>query len=225
MKVFVYSVFTVLLFAFSACIEIIDDLSINEDGSGTFKYTVNLSSSKVKVNSILALDSLDGKKVPSLTEIEQKLKDLEASLKEQEGISKVAFSADYDNFIFKLKCDFSSLAVLQNAVKELAIKENKGNEIPELQKEWLAFENDTLIRSVPKITLVKTNKINKRDTELLKEGNYTSITRFSNEIISYSNEKAKLSKSKTAIMIRTNPYFLTQNPQLLDNVISLKDSE
>ena len=54
----------------SACIEILDDIKFNADGSGTFKYTINLSSSKVKINSILALDSLDGKKVPSKNEIQ-----------------------------------------------------------------------------------------------------------------------------------------------------------
>jgi len=225
MKVFVYSIFSILLFSLSACIEIIDDLTINEDGSGTFKYTVNLSSSKIKVNSILALDSLDGNKVPSLMEIKKKLSELTLSLKEKEGISNVVFSADYDNFIFKMTCDFRSLTVLQNAVKELAIKENKGKDIPELQKEWLTFENDTLIRSIPKITMIKANKINKRDSELLKEGNYTSITRFSKEVEDFNNESAKLSKNKKAIMIRTNAYSLTRNPQLLDNLISLKKQE
>lgn len=39
-----------ILFGASSCVEIIDDLTLNEDGSGTFKYTVNLSSSKVKLN-------------------------------------------------------------------------------------------------------------------------------------------------------------------------------
>ena len=49
-----------------------DELTIHDDGSGTLKYAINLSSSRVKVNSILALDSLDGKKVPSIDEIKAK---------------------------------------------------------------------------------------------------------------------------------------------------------
>ena len=51
-----------LLFLLSSCIEIIDDISMNNDGSGTFKYSINLSQSKVKVNSYLALDSINGEK-------------------------------------------------------------------------------------------------------------------------------------------------------------------
>ena len=53
----------------TSCIEISDDLTLNNDGSGTLRYKINLSASKVKVNSILALDSLDGKPVPSKTQI------------------------------------------------------------------------------------------------------------------------------------------------------------
>ena len=58
--------FVFCLLVFQSCIEIMDELTIHDDGSGTLKYAINLSSSRVKVNSILALDSLDGKKVPSI---------------------------------------------------------------------------------------------------------------------------------------------------------------
>ncbi len=221
MKILIYSIFTVLLFAFSACIEIIDDITINEDGSGTFKYTVNLSSSKVKINSILALDSLDGKKVPSLKQIQEKLTKIITELKTKNGISNVRFTSDYSNFIFKLNCDFNSLDELQIAIKDLAVKENNGKEIPELNHDWISYQNDSLVRSVPQITVAKTSKINQRDSDLLKEGHYTSITRFSKEVDSFSNGSAKLSKNKKAVMVRTNPYLLTKKPQLLDNVIYL----
>ena len=56
----------ITLFTLNSCIEIFDDLTIHNDGTGTFKYNINLSSSKLKINSILALDSLNGVKVPSI---------------------------------------------------------------------------------------------------------------------------------------------------------------
>jgi len=224
MKLLLFSFFTFILIAFSSCIEIIDDLSFNEDGSGTFNYTVNLSSSKVKINSILALDSLDGKKVPSIDDITKKLSNLVEDLKQKEGINSVDFQSDYTNFIFKLSCNFSNLERLQTAIKELAIKENKGREVPELHHQWLRYENDTLVRSIPQITIAKTKKLSKKDSDLLKEGHYTSITRFAKEIVACSNDSARLSKNKKAVMIRSNPYLLTQNPQLLDNSIFLTKS-
>jgi hypothetical protein len=38
-----------------------DDLTIHADGSGTFRYNINLSSNKIKVNSILANLTFFGK--------------------------------------------------------------------------------------------------------------------------------------------------------------------
>ena len=219
MKVFLY-VFS-FVFLFSSCVEIIDDIAINEDGSGTFKYSVNLSSSKVKINSILALDSLDGKKVPSVDEISLKLARLVHNLETKEGISEVEFIPDYTNFIFKLSCEFSSVEKLQNAIKELVISENNGREIKGMDHSWITFEGNQLTRSIPQITLNKVRKMNQNETDLLKQGKYTSITRFKTEISHFDNKKARLSKNKKAIMVQTNPYALIHNPQLLDNTIYL----
>jgi len=209
----------------TGCIEIIDDLTLNMDGSGSFKYNINLSSSKVKINSILALDSLDGKRVPSIGEIKQKLSRLNEKLKSESGISNVSLTADYTNYVFKFSCDFASLAELQSAIKTIALSENGGNSIPELDHNWLIFSGSQLNRSVPEITIKKAKEIKNSDRLMLKEGTYTSITRFETEIETFDNDQAKLSANKKAIMLRTDPYSLTQNPSLLDNTIYLKKSE
>ena len=92
---YLFSLITIgLLFSFTSCIEIIDDLAVNEDGSGTFKYNVNISSSKIKLNSYLALDSLDGKRVPSLDEIKGYVDDVVTSLKKQKGISNLTIESN-----------------------------------------------------------------------------------------------------------------------------------
>lgn len=217
--------FAVLALSFTGCVEIIDDLTLNLDGSGTLKYNINLSSSKVKINSVLALDSLDGKKVPSLYDIKQKIRGIEEKLESASGMSNVTITADYDNFIFKLHCDFESLAQLQEAIKTIAVAENKGKSIPEFDHNWLLFSNQTLERSVPELTISKTKEIKDKDQKLLKTGSYTSITRFENEILKFDNEEAKLSADKKAIMLRSDPYSLMLNPNLLDNTIYLNKSE
>ena len=130
----------------TSCVEIIDDLTLNLDGSGTLRYNLNLSSSKVKINSILALDSLDGKKVPSIPEIKSKVTRIEALLNSQEGIQNANIEADYSNFIFKLNCDFGSLEELQTAMKAVIIDQNRNKPIPELDYNWLTFTDSTLQR-------------------------------------------------------------------------------
>jgi hypothetical protein len=72
--------FIIILFSLTSCIELLDDLTINKDGSGKFKFNVNLSSSKVETNSILALDTVDGNHVPKREDIEKEIKEFKSKL-------------------------------------------------------------------------------------------------------------------------------------------------
>lgn len=209
----------------SSCIEIIDDITINSDGSGQFRYNINLSGSRVKINSILALDSLDGKKVPSIQEISARIAKVTQELEDQEGVTNVTITEDYDNFIFKLSCDFISIEKLQAAVKAVIVKELGDEKYPELQHNWMDFENKQLTRKIPPLTLQKTQELDESEKALLKEGVYTSITRFDTTIVKCQNEKALLSKNQKAVMLKTDPYSLVVNPNLLDNVIYLSEEQ
>ena len=221
MKFWISSLLITLLFGLSSCIEIIDDISIKNDGSGTLKYTINLSSSKVKINSILALDSLEGQRVPSIEEIQEKITSFQKKLDAKPGISNVLVVSDFTDFIFKLQCDFTSVVALQTALKEVIQEESKEKNIPELEHVWLSWDGQKLVRSIPEITVKKTKDLKQEDLDKLKEGNYTSITRFERMVDKFDNPAAMLSKNKMAVMIKTNPYLLTQNPDLLENTIYL----
>lgn len=210
-----------ILLSFTSCIEIIDDITIKNDGSGTLKYTVNLSSSKIKINSILALDSLDGRKVPSIKEIEETLLSFKKSLESKAGISNVMIDYNFNDFIFKLNCDFTNVIALQAALKEVIQEVSKEKNIPELDHTWLSWDGQKMIRSIPEITVKKTKDFKQEDIDLMKQGNYTSITRFERTVEKFDNPSATLSKNKMAVMIRTNPYSLTQNSNILENTIYL----
>lgn len=221
MKLFYTLVLFLSFFGLSSCIEIIDDITLNNDGSGTLKYTINLSSSKVKINSILALDSLDGKKVPSIPEIEERIASFKKKLSAKTGISNVTIESNFTDYIFKLQCDFTSVLALQNALKDVIEEESKEKNIPELEHNWLSWDGSKMTRSIPEITVKKTKDLKTEDIELMKQGNYTSITRFERPVEKFDNSAAVLSKNKMAVMIKTNPYALTQNSNILENIIYL----
>jgi hypothetical protein len=214
-----------VLFGLSSCIEIIDDLSLKSDGSGTFKYSVNLSSSKIKVNSILALDSIDGKKVPSMDDIKQKIDQFIKTLDAQNGISNVKVEENYTDFIFKFQCDFTSVLTLQEGLKQSIVILSKEKSIPQLDHNWLTWDGNKLVRSIPEITGKKINEINDTDIELLKKGSYTSITRFDKVVEKFENQAAQLSKSKMAVMVKTDTYRLKENQEILENTIYLTTSK
>ncbi len=205
----------------SSCIEITDDITINADGSGLFKYAINLSESKVKVNSLLALDSIEGKKVPTLSEIESKIVEFKKIFAGKPGISNVKIESDFTNFIFKLTCNFSSVNTLQTAVKEVIKEISNEKNIAELEAVWLKWDGQKLERSIPDITIKKSKEFKTEDIEQLKKGKYTSISRFTKPIEKCSNPSGIISKNKLATMVQTNIYSLTKNPKLLENTIYL----
>lgn len=220
------SISVLILFSFvfllCSCIEIVDDISLNEDGSGSLKYSVNLSSSKIKISSALALDSLDGKKVPSRVEIQEKIDHFAQVFEEKEGISNVTVSSDFTNYIFKLSCDFKSVSLLQEAIKSTVRAELKEkNELLDEKTNWMSWKNGSFERSVPDFTIARAKTLKDDEINALKEGNYISITRFERPVKEFSNPTAILAKNKLAVMLKTNMYSLTQNPDLLENTIYL----
>lgn len=198
-----------------------DELTIHDDGSGTLKYAINLSSSRVKVNSILALDSLDGKKVPSIEEIKTKVSLFKKTLSLQNGISNISISENYVDFIFKFECDFTSIDLLQEGLlKTFSITLNDKS-ILASDFSWLFWDSKVLERSVPSIATNKLNGITENDLSLLKTGTYTSITRFDRGVERFDNPLSKLSKDKKALMLRTDTYSLKEKHSLLENTIYL----
>lgn len=220
-----FLVFIGLFFVVVSCVDIVDDISIKSDGTGTFKYSVNLSGSRVKVNSILALDSLDGKKVPSIPEIKEKINHYKEILSQKEGISNVKVESDFTNFIFKFQCDFISVVHLQKALKEFVLEESKNKTFKDLETNWLVWEMNKLTRSVPSMTADFTSKLKKEDVEALKTGKYLCISRFDKTVDKVENTSALISPTKQAVIIKTTPYALIQNLKVLENIIYLSENK
>lgn len=219
MKKWLITSFLFVCLILTSCIEIVDDLTLNADGSGTFKYSINLSSSKAKINSILALDSLDGNPVPSKDEIKLKVNEFKTKLAQKEGIKNVVIEEDYTNYFFKLTCDFEDVNALQDAFKKTIneILKHSKNEFDEHQ--WIVLSGNSLMRSVPQAVVDQAKKLKREDSDLLKQGSYTSITRFEKDIEKFDNESAQLSKNKKALMMRVNTHALLNNVALMANKI------
>ncbi len=209
------------LFSLGSCIDIFDDLTIHNDGSGTFKYTINLSSSKLKINSILALDSLDGKKVPSVQHIKDEIVRIKAKFETKLGISNVTIESNFVDFIFKIKCDFTDVSSLQAAIKATVLEESLTKNVNDLSHIWISWDTQKLTRSIPELTINKTKDLTENEIILLKQGKYTSVTRFDRPIEKFDNPSAKVTPSKIAIMLQTDTYSLIQNTKLLENTIYL----
>lgn len=223
MKIFI--VFILFCCSLTSCIEILDDVTYNPDGSGEFKYTINLSSSKLKINSILALDSLDGKKVPSKLELQEKVSDIMGVLNCQEGIKGVSLEENYDNFIFKVSLHFDNVKSLLNAFSKTREALGNPSDSNENEKNWVSWDGVTLIRQVPDLNSFKFRLVKKEDEELMRNGIYTSISRFISPVEKIENPSAILAKNNKAVMLRSSLFDVFGNPSLMDNTISVKPAD
>jgi hypothetical protein len=205
---------------FSSCIEIIDDLTLNADGSGTLKFTVNLSSSKIKVNSILALDSLDGQRVPKLSEIEAKIGQFKSLLLQQDGISNVKTEFNAVDLIVKLTVDFKSLNQLQEGIQASLNAMNLNKKVTKEDVQWMSWEAGTLKRTMHEIFQQELKRYENNDISLLKGGSYACISRLPGQILKTSNNNCKINPSKTAAMLRINTFDLKNEPSILEHTLS-----
>lgn len=203
-----------LILALSSCVDIWDDITLHADGTGTYKYTVNMSASKVKINSILALDTVDGRRIPKIPEIREKIEYYRNKLEEKEGISNVRVESNFDDFIFKIYLDFESVTALQNGIREVIKEEVKDKNDPALDDNWLTWDGKTLTRNVPNFQDV-IQKMKAEDQEKLKKGKYTCVSRFDKQIIKCDNQQAKISPTKVAGLIESNTYAVGTNPSIL----------
>ena len=175
--------FFILLFLLTSCVELIDEIQLNNDGSGKFKYVINLSQSRSNVSSMLLLDSINGKKNLKLPEIKQKINSFKLTLAKQEGISNVIVVENYTDYIIKFECNFENLDKLKKAF-ENSLQESNTTKKTE---NWVNFDKKLFYRTTPEYAVSFLKDFYVNYGEKLKNGSYTSIVRFQNEIYSFSN--------------------------------------
>ena len=219
-KIYVLTLTSFLLITLTGCFELIEDLSLNDNGSGTYKLTLNLSASKVKVKSVMALDSLNGEKIPSMLTIEGKLDEFKNRLLKQDGLRNISVSADFDQLIYRFSCDFSSLNVLHKGIENVIDQMEQNKKKPNSIEEWFVLKDNVLERKAIKLPEKWKSKIQEdEDYHQLKEGKCVFITRTPTSIQSVKPSTIKVAKNNKATMLQVTPHQLLKQPDLLTYTI------
>jgi hypothetical protein len=223
-RTYITLLLTGLLFSLTGCFELIEDTTLNSDGSGSYKLTINLSASTTKVNSIMAMDSIKGTKVPSRSELQTQLQSYMKNLNTKEGISNAKADLNTENWILNLNIDFESLASLRKGMIALSEDINKKPANEKVNNIILSFSENVYKRKIG--TLIPADwqeKVRKNeDFALLKDGKCVFIQRFDKEIINVSSEDVRIAKSKKAAMLQLTPLMLVNTPEKIDYIITTK---
>ncbi len=208
----------ITILSLSSCFEIVEEITMNDDGSGNILMTLNFSRSKSKIKSILLMDSINGYKVPSRYEVETRITDLKNQLTNIKGVSNVKVKSNFEDYIFNISCNFTNTNILNEIITHF----NK-NKSQELNKQFSYNKNTKTFKRTYNYNLSEeVKKISKKDREVFTDASITTIYRFQSLIIYSKNKKARISKNRKAIMLRVDVNNLLANKENIKNTIKLK---
>ena len=188
-----YRYFLVLFFLpLTSCFEIVEEMKVNRDGSGTFALSVDLSQSKARLDNFRKQDSVMGARVPKAPEITRELEKVKQTLAGVSGISNVQYTEDFITYKFSFSFSFSRISALDQGIKVLT---NKNPHLKEVIS--YRFEDNNLIRSFDEAKFQEgKKKIGPFIWTGIGAGKLISLHQFEQEIQKSSSEKTKILSSK-----------------------------
>lgn len=206
----------------TSCFEILEEMQLNANGSGQYTIIVNLSESKTKLNTIMALDSVQGYKVPKKTDITKQMATIKGKISNLPGISNVQSTFDPNEFIGTIKFDFTDVQQINMAMKLVMDQYKvKNYSIPTY---FFDRVNRQLVRNykTQTNTLTQYNKLKQEDKDVLQKAKYTSIYKFGNEIKASENKAAKLAKNNKALFQQAPLHPIINNQVNINQRITLQ---
>lgn len=221
------SIFWILCFGITGvttgCFEILEETKVNSNGSGSHSIKVNMSQSKMKLASIMELDSIQGHKVPKEVDIVKKLSALKRDLAACDGITNTKVNYDFDEFIFGVSYDYKDIDSQKKAVWKIAKKNKAKSSDSVMIFKSTEYANNVFKRTISIDFLNAFNKLKEEDKNVIKDAKYTWIGRFEKEIVSSSNANTKISKSKKAFMLKSTLSDVIFGTKSIENTVVLKD--
>ncbi|MCT2563366.1 hypothetical protein [Chryseobacterium herbae] len=202
----------------SSCFDILDKVNVKADGTGEYTIILNASKSKTRLASISKMETINGKKVPKKSEIENKINEAAKIFKGTPGISNVKTSMDFDNYIIKLSCNFKKIENINAGLEQLKAKKILGKMIPS-QIYSHSLEKKSLTRNKVNTFKADYDKMGKADREVFNDAKYTSIMQFENMVKSQTNSSYVLAPNKKAVKLEADILDLIFQKKQLQNTI------
>lgn len=196
-----------LILAFSmlcltSCFDIIEEVTINKDGSGKFSYTLDISSTNLLIEGDTAQQAIMSEYTNTIVESH---KEQVAILKSIPGIYNPKADADNKAGIYKISYDFSSIDVLNTAIRKTAdSKDGKASK-------WVyKFDGENFERDWQVLTNFNDEEdefMSEMASQILGGHYYTSIVNFSTKVKEVGREFSVISDDRRTV---TNKFALME---------------
>ncbi len=221
-KLFSILILGLILCLNTGCFEILEEIKMKNDGSGTATIKVDLSQSKDNIANYMSMDEVKGMKIPTKAEILSEVERVKSVVSKVEGISNVTTDVDLENFIMIVNGDFEKVEQLNVAINTAAETMNKTH-FPTIKEDNFSFVGNTFQRHFNyKIPAGIFDKLGAMERYMLETAKMVSIFRFENSIKEYSNESARLAPSMQAIMLESSIAEIIKGNESLKNNIELQ---
>jgi hypothetical protein len=221
-RVFLFLFLGIPALMMNSCFEIVEEVNLNSDGSGSFCFTINLSQSKLQINSLFLLDSINGKPMPKKSYLMETLDKVEVSLKQESELSEIIIKKNWEEYIFSINGNFSNIKALNRAINKIYKMLDDAETPTFAEKNNFDFSNKVFSRLYEYNLENDYKKLDEKDKIVFEKANYTTIYRFPFMVGTFSNPEAKISKSGKAIMLKQNIKDLLTNTKTIKNSINLK---
>jgi len=220
-KSYLSIILLIITFSYTSCFEIVEEVNLNDDGTGSFIFTVNMSQSRIQVNSIMLLDSINGRPLPKIEDFKKAIRRLEYELKKDSAISEIKITENWEDYIFSITGNFQNIDALNKAIKNINTIFTPKGYTAELYDNF-KYENNIFERLYSYNLINEYNTLSQKDKTAFKNAKYTTVYRFNSPVKSYSNQNALKSKSGKAIMLKVNVRELVTNKKSIKNTIILR---
>jgi hypothetical protein len=212
----------IAIFLFPSCFEIVEEINLNSDGSGSFCFTFNLSQSKLQINSMLLLDTVNGRPVPKKEDIAEALDKVETALKQEVELSGIIIKRNWEEYIFSINGSFKKISALNHAINKIYNIFEKPEKQVFINKENFNYSDKVFTRFYDYDLANQYKNMPDKDKVVFENASYTTIYRFPFFVGTFSNPIAKVSKSGRAIMLKVDVKELITNAKTIRNSINLK---
>lgn len=188
------------LFVFAGCFELIEEMTLNNNGSGTYQITYDMSGSKDMINMMRSFtEGTEDDITASFGGFDDGLEDIENN----PGISNAEIIADSVNYVFTLKFDFDSITSLNNVLAEI-LTDDQGGGIAAF-----SYDGNELVRN--HATDLKSMLINDEDDDpqfeammiqQYKDVSFTTIYHFNKRVRSMSNDIAEIKNNGRSVEMK-----------------------
>ncbi|HMR45016.1 MAG TPA: hypothetical protein PKC40_14330 [Saprospiraceae bacterium] len=107
--------FLLTAMVFTSCFDLIEEVHYKKDGSGTYKFTMDMSGLKGLMELAMSADTTGEFKMDTLSAVS---KELSAKVRDLDGITNIREITDSENLVFGVEFDFRDVKALNLAMKE-----------------------------------------------------------------------------------------------------------